>query len=167
MQSRFVRTMSAVVLALVLGPGLIGATDVAERTNALSHQMMCTCGCVQLLGECNHVGCPNSGPMLKTLRADVSSGMSDHAVLVAFEQEYGPTALASPLLTRFNQAAWVVPPAVLILGILGAILMLRRWRKARHRRVPVPAFPGSPDPKQIDPHQRELLARVRREAGDR
>lgn len=119
--------------SLVLAVGVMllstGAADIGGRYNALNHQMMCTCGCVQLLGECQHVGCPNSPGMLANLHKDLSSGMSDHAILVDFQQKYGPTALASPLLTRFNQTAWIVPPAVLMLGLLGAWLLLRKWRE--------------------------------------
>ncbi len=147
--------------ALAVGVALtgIGANDIAGRYNMLSHQMMCTCGCAQLLGECNHVGCPNSPGMLASLHTDLSGGMSDHAVLVDFEQKYGPTALASPLLTRFNQAAWVVPPAVLIFGMLAALLLLRRWKET-HQAVPAAAR------KPLTSREADTLARIRRETGE-
>lgn len=144
------------LLTLVMVLGSMGASDVGARYNALSHQMMCTCGCAQLLGECNHVGCPNSGPMLKMLQADLGSGMGDHAVLADFAGKYGPEALASPLLTRFNQAAWVAPPLVLILGLLGAFLVLRRWRERG----------GSPAPAAVPVQRSAALDRVRRETGE-
>ncbi len=147
------------LLALGLVIGTSGAADMGGRYNALSHQMMCTCGCAQLLGECNHVGCPNSPGMLKTLQGNLDSGMGDHAILVAFEQIYGPTALASPMLTRFNRASWFVPPVVLILGLLGAILLLRRW-KGRSTAAPVVAESALP------PEQAEALRRVRQETGE-
>ncbi len=145
------------VLLLLLGSA--GASDTGGRYNALSHQMMCTCGCVQLLGECNHVGCPNSGPMLAALHTDLASGMGDHAILADFAARYGPEALASPRLTRFNQLAWVMPPLVLILGLLGAVLLLRRWRANGARR---PARPHQP----LTPQQTAVLERVRRETGE-
>ncbi len=167
-RARVFRTALSFLLAAVTMVAGIGASDTAGRYNALSHQMMCTCGCAQLLGECNHVGCPNSGGMLASLHADLSGGMSDHAVLVDFEQKYGPTALASPLLTRFNQAAWVVPPAVLILGLLGALLLLRRWREG-HRAATLAAQASPPAPAaepwtgaQAEARAR-TLARIRRE----
>ena len=153
------RALCSIVLALGLMCTTTGAADISGRYNALSHQMMCTCGCAQLLGECNHVGCPNSPGMLKTLQSDLDGGMGDHAILVAFEQSYGPTALASPMLTRFNQASWFVPPAVLILGLLGAVLLLRRW-KSRGAGIPSGAAPA------LTPAQSEALRRVRRETGE-
>ena len=156
--ARRVRAVLSVLLALGTLVAGTGASDMAGRYDALSHQMMCTCGCAQLLGECNHVGCPNSPGMLAALHTDLASGMGDHAILVAFEQEYGPTTLASPMLTRFNDAAWVVPPAVLILGLLGALVLLRRWKEsglAAARMAPPP----------VTPQQADALAKVRRETG--
>lgn len=152
------------VLSVLLACGLaasMGAADIGGRYEALSHQTMCTCGCAQILGECNHVGCPNSSDMLKTLHTNLAGGMSDHAILVAFEQEYGPESLASPMLTRFNQAAWIVPPAVLILGMLGALLLLRRWREhgAAANRAAEPHRP-------LTDQQIAALDRVRRETGE-
>ncbi len=156
-----------VVLALLLAMGTAvagtGASDMAGRYDALSHQMMCTCGCAQLLGECNHVGCPNSPGMLAKLHTDLAGGMGDRAILVAFEQEYGPTTLASPMLTRFNEAAWVVPPAVLILGLLGALLLLRRWKEGAQAAARVAQAPLSPARTEA---LAGAMAKVRRETGD-
>jgi cytochrome c-type biogenesis protein CcmH/NrfF len=158
------RALCSLMLALGVMLVTMGASDIAGRYNALSHQMMCTCGCAQLLGECNHVGCPNSPGMLAALHTDLAGGMSDHAVLVDFEHKYGPTALASPMLTRFNQAAWVVPPAVLILGILGALLLLRRWREDRLATQPAASDAATAPltPQQAAARAR-TLAQIRRE----
>ena len=37
----------------------------ASNFDRLGHQLVCQCGCGQILLECNHVGCPVSGPMIK------------------------------------------------------------------------------------------------------
>ena len=39
----------------------LGASSPTSRINTLSHSLMCQCGCAQLLGECDHVGCPDRG----------------------------------------------------------------------------------------------------------
>ena len=58
-----------------------------------AQKLMCVCGCNQILGPCNHVGCPYSGPMIKELDADVARNESDDLILQAFVQEYGPNVL--------------------------------------------------------------------------
>ena len=116
----------AVALALIL---TMGAATPAVRYNDLGHKMMCVCGCNQILIECNHLGCPDSDRMLGELRTTVASGSSDDAILTAFQDKYGPTVLAAPMLTKFNVVAWIVPPAVLILGIAGTVVLVRKWRQ--------------------------------------
>ena len=131
--SHFGRLMT-VALVVVL---TMGAASPAVRYNDLGHKMMCICGCNQILIECNHLGCPDSERMLGELRTAVASGSGDDAILTEFQDKYGPTVLAAPMLTRFNVIAWIVPPAVLILGIAGTIVLVRRWRQRAGATVPV------------------------------
>jgi cytochrome c-type biogenesis protein CcmH/NrfF len=128
----------AVALVAVL---TMGAASTAVRYNDLGHKMMCVCGCNQILIECNHLGCPDSDRMLGELRTAVASGSSDDAILTAFQDKYGPTVLAAPMLTKFNVVAWIVPPAVLILGIFGTVVLVRKWRQRSAAVVPLPPAP--------------------------
>src|SRR5579875_2432 len=114
----------------------MGAANGAARVSNLSEQLMCVCGCNEILGNCNHESCPDSPVMLGELRRDVASGMSDRAIFQAFQAEYGATVLAAPMLTRFNIVAWVMPPLLLVLGIVGVMVLVRKWRL---RSAPVPA----------------------------
>lgn len=123
----------AVVVAAVL---TMGSASTAVRYNDLGHKMMCVCGCNQILIECNHLGCPDSDRMLGELRVGLAGGLSDDAILTAFQDKYGPTVLAAPMLTKFNIVAWIVPPAVLVLGIAATVILVRRWR-LRAAAIPV------------------------------
>ena len=76
--------------------------------------------------------------MLDELRAALASGAGDNAILAAFEDKYGPTILAAPMFTKFNMLAWIVPPVLLLLGIAGTVVLVRRWRI---RAAPAPAQP--------------------------
>src|SRR6266852_7157504 len=107
---------------------LIGASDPATRFNEIGHQMMCICGCNQILLECNHVGCPASDGMRNELMAAVSRGESDSLVEQAFVQKYGPTVLAAPTNKGFDRTAWIVPFAALFLGFGLVVLIVRGWR---------------------------------------
>ncbi len=105
-----------------------GAGDPATRFTELGHQMMCICGCNQILLECNHVGCPDSDGMRNELAAQVARGDSDSLVQQAFVQKYGPTVLAAPTTTGFNRTAWIVPFAALFFGFGLVVLVVRGWR---------------------------------------
>src|SRR5579884_1681000 len=102
------RTLQCALLsALVFA--FLGAGDPASRFSDIGHQLMCICGCHQILLECNHVGCPDSDGMRNELMAAVTRGDSDSLIQQAFVQKYGPTVLAAPTTTGFNRTAWIVP----------------------------------------------------------
>ncbi len=105
-----------------------GAGDPATRFNEIGHQLMCICGCNQILLECNHVGCPDSDGMRNELMAAVTRGDSDSLVQQAFVQKYGPTVLAAPTTSGFDRAAWIFPVAALFVGFAIVILVVQSWR---------------------------------------
>src|SRR6202051_2343332 len=108
---------------------LLGAGAPATRFNEIGHQMMCICGCNQILLECNHVGCPDSDGMRNELMAGVMRGDSDSLVEQAFVQKYGPTVLAAPPTTgAVNRAAWIVPFVALFLGLVTVVWVVRVWK---------------------------------------
>jgi cytochrome c-type biogenesis protein CcmH len=128
------KRLSQSALLIVVAVTMLGAGTPATRFDQLGHKLMCTCGCAELLLECNHVGCPDSPGLINQLHAQVDSGASDAAIFKFFAAQYGPVVLAAPLRGGFDDVAWIVPFALLILGIAGIILLLRYWR-ARHQRL--------------------------------
>jgi cytochrome c-type biogenesis protein CcmH len=116
----------------------LGAGDDAARIEHLGHQMMCVCGCNQILLECNHVGCAYSSRMRDQLVAAVGRGESDNSVLQSFIHDYGTTVLAVPTNRGFNRVAWIMPYAALVGGIMLVALIARSWKK---RSAPLPAKP--------------------------
>jgi cytochrome c-type biogenesis protein CcmH len=119
------RLLGAVLLEVLV---LIGAGDNSARVEKLGHQMMCMCGCNQILLECNHVGCTYSERMRGELVAAVDAG-SDDAVLQTFIEKYGTTVLASPSHSGFDRVAWIMPYLALIVGVGGVALIVRAWHK--------------------------------------
>lgn len=130
---------SAAVCLLVIV--MLGAADASSRFGRLGHEMMCVCGCGQILLECNHVGCPDSDRMIGELRQQVSSGGGDSAVLNWFSAKYGPTVLAAPIRGGFDNAAWIAPAAVFLLATVGTGVLISMWRKRSANR---PAIAGLP-----------------------
>jgi len=119
----------------VLAITLLGA-DTDARFGKLGHQMMCMCGCNQILLECNHVGCTYSDRMRNELTAGLERGDSDSLVLQSFVQKYGNTVLAAPTSTGFNVVAWITPFLVFALATAMAVWLVKMW-KARPVAQPV------------------------------
>ena len=134
MTSRTIKILFGHVAVPVLFAGLLASAPVVRaqetaRGKALAQKLMCVCGCNQLLGQCNHVDCPYSGPMIKEVNADVSRNESDDLTLQAFVQEYGPNVLSEPPAKGFNWVAWVVPIAAPLLAFYVLWEVVRRWRQ--------------------------------------
>jgi cytochrome c-type biogenesis protein CcmH len=122
------RKASQAVLLCAAVFAFLGAGDPATRFTKIGHQMMCICGCGQILLECNHVGCPASDGMRNELMAAVSRGDSDSLVEQGFVQKYGPTVLAAPTMQGFDRAAYIIPPVVLVLGVGLIVFVIRSWK---------------------------------------
>lgn len=138
--------------ALMTFAPVIRAQDTA-RAKALGQKLMCVCGCNQLLGSCNHIGCTYSGAMIKELDQDVARNESDGLILQDFVQEYGPTVLSEPPARGFNWVAWIVPILAPLVALCALWEVVRRWRQ---RAILSPA--GGPS---VPP---EFLARAKHEA---
>ncbi len=132
----------------------VGAGDTAARYENLGHKMICTCGCYQVLLECNHVGCTVSTQMEGELRNALARRDSDQLILQNFVQKYGPTVLAAPTASGFNLVAWIAPALVFLVATLGTALLIRNWRL---RTVPMPKETAT------NPHIDAIREKIRRE----
>jgi len=124
MHRRWWQGAAVCILALVM----LGA-DSGSRFGKLGHEMICVCGCGQILLECNHVGCPDSDRMIGELREQVGSGATDTAILNWFSSKYGPTVLAAPIRGGFDNAAWIAPMAVFLLATVGTGVLVVMWKR--------------------------------------
>ena len=133
-KSGYRKLIEMLVLCLAVF-ALTAAGDPATRFNELGHQMMCVCGCGQILLECNHVGCPYSDGMRNELMTAVNRGDSDSLVEQSFVQKYGPTVLAAPTTSGFDRTAWIVPFVALALGLSIVVLVIRAWKNRPARAL--------------------------------
>jgi len=132
---RHLRTRSKVcalgVFSLAAIAPLVPIARAQESAHAkeLGQKLMCVCGCNQILGSCNHVGCSYSHEMMKEVEDRVTRNEPDDLTLQAFVQEYGPTVLSSPPAKGFNRIAWIAPIVfpLVALGLLWDVV--RRWKR--------------------------------------
>jgi cytochrome c-type biogenesis protein CcmH len=155
--SFWIKSAQALLLSVAVCFSL-GASDAGLRFDDLGHRLMCTCGCAQLLGECDHIGCPSHGEENAQLRMAIASGQSDQQILNAFATKFGETVLAAPRTHGFDLVAWIAPFAVFAAALLGTILLVRRWSGVSGIQAQQAT---SSDPAHLNA-QRE---RIRRETG--
>lgn len=129
----------ALVVAVTLS---MGASNDSARFQDLSHRLMCTCGCAQMLGECNQMGCAESARAKAELTAAIASGKTEQQILDTFAAKYGATVLAAPTTKGFDLVAWIAPIAVFAAALMGTILLVRRWSVGRTQ---LPAALANPE----------------------
>ena len=168
------RRLAEILLLGCMVALLMGADTADERYERLGAKIMCTCGCSQMLLKCNHIGCPNSDPMIRQLRAlvgakreiaagpavgsgaaDVQPLDNDQDVLNWFRNTWGVTAVVEPGTRGFELWAWILPVAAAATGFIAVVFVVRNWRQ-RPAHV-------SPQAAQLDPHLDALRERARRE----
>ncbi len=160
LNSVWMKSAQAMLLAIAVCFSVGASSDSGARMSILSHRLMCQCGCAQLLGECDHVGCPSRDKELGELSADIATGLTDKQILDDFVSKYGMIVLAAPPTQGFNLVAWIAPFAVFAAALLGTILLIRRWGGLRGFK-PQPA--NQADLLALDPAERERRERIRRE----
>ena len=145
--------MKRVALLLVLFSCAISPGADDNRYQKLGAKIQCSCGCNQMLLQCNHVGCPNSKKMIEELHTAVADYKNDEDVLNWFRRSYGMTIVVSPATHGFELTIWVVPPILLSVAFLSLFFLVRRWRQ---RATPALAT-------GFDPHMDALREQARKE----
>jgi cytochrome c-type biogenesis protein CcmH len=141
------RTLVALAVALV---GLLAAPAAALACNGWSEpdmetQLMCPT-CHLRLDESNSV----IADQIRTfLHQKCAAGWPSNRVKSTLVAQFGPEILAAPPKRGFDLLAWVVPGAVLLVGVAVAAALARRWTRGR-------AGPRG-DPPAVDP---ALSARI-------
>jgi cytochrome c-type biogenesis protein CcmH len=151
----FLRSFIQISVACLLLIFMVGAGDTSARYQQMGHhQLICTCGCGQILLECNHVGCTVSTQEEGELRTALDRGDSDQLILQNFVQKYGPTVLAAPPESGFNLVAWIAPGVVFLLAMFITAFVIRKWKL---HTVAMPAEMAT------DPHTTAILDKVRKD----
>ncbi len=147
-----------VAMVVMLGAG-------QSRFDKMGHEMICTCGCTQMLLECNHVGCPVSPVMMGELQEQIAANSMDTPVLNWFVAKYGATVLAAPIRGGFDDVAWIMPLAVFLLATVGTAVMVWVWRR-RTVRLAEASGAGESDSRpaaELNSEEAAMRERIRRE----
>ena len=156
-----IRRMFGAAMVCILAVVMLGAdqsSDPSARYGRIGHNLMCVCGCGQILLECNHVGCPDSSRMIGELKdqlAGPNGGGADSLVLNWFVNKYGATVLAAPIRGGFDNVAWIVPITTFILASFGTALLVRMWSQRKRRALAGVVLPDVADDAMRDRIRRE------------
>jgi cytochrome c-type biogenesis protein CcmH len=126
-----------IILILLLGflsggVQAAAAPDIEEQTRAISAELRCV--------VCQNLSVADSpSEMAQQMRASVreqlQAGKSPQEIKDFFVSKYGEWVLLSPTNTGFNRLLWWLPLTVLVIGVVAALLLARRWAARKAHRV--------------------------------
>jgi cytochrome c-type biogenesis protein CcmH len=139
-------------LALVAVLAPFPALAATPRTNlpAIEQQVMCVV-CKTPLSVANG---PQADAERRQIRLLIAHGLNEGQIKDALVAQYGERVLALPHAGGFNLAVYLVPAALLALGLAVLAIALPRWRRRAH--VPAAAWPAAPagPPPSVEEMQR-------------
>ncbi len=134
--------------------------DAATRSD-VSKQLVCQCGCTQILNSCNHTSCMVRDVMNTVISQQLSEGQSEGQIMQFFADRYGEQVLAAPPKRGFNLIAWLLPFAALLAGGGAIYFAIRKWV----RRDGQPPVSVSAEADEDDEYQRQLEKELEEFAG--
>lgn len=108
----------------------VRAEVTTAQLDEVGKELACLCGdCPRRpLDECI---CGYAQQQHARIKSMLTSGQTPQAIVDAYVREFGKEVLAKPSAEGFDLAAWVMPPAVLLLGFLLVRHVLRSWAQTR------------------------------------
>ena len=140
------RTLLALVLALLLAPAALAAEPKTTLPDVEDEVMCVECGTAL-----NVSTSPVADREREFIRRRIAEGKSKPEIKAALVEEYGPKVLAVPEGGGFDVAAWLVPGLLSLIALLGVGIAALRWRGRREDE------PVQDDGPELDPEDRRRL----------
>jgi cytochrome c-type biogenesis protein CcmH len=146
-------TAIAFLLTLQLAAGVAQAATPKTSLTAVEPDVMCV-SCREPLAVAQSPQAYAERAFIRTLAAQ---GYTKRQIEQALVAQYGPAVLGKPPAHGFNLTVYVLPPALLVLGIGVLALTIPRWRRqAAKRRARTPTAEQPIDPVENARLEQEL-----------
>jgi cytochrome c-type biogenesis protein CcmH len=123
------RLLKVLVLCLALVDVAMAGQTPSGMEQDIGNKVYCLCGCVTTLNHCPMLRCAEKEEIRAIIRADLSEGKAEPAILQDLVDRYGEKVLAAPPAHGFNLTAWILPGVGLLIGLFLAISIVLRWRR--------------------------------------
>lgn len=133
------------LLLIMVFLALPAANTYAATVEDVANQLICQCGCTQVLSKCAEPVCTTREEMKGLIREKLNQGRTQQEIIQSFVAKYGEKVLASPSKTGFNLTVWLAPIAAILLG--GVVIYATVKKMLRHGKqtVEITAVPEKED----------------------
>jgi cytochrome c-type biogenesis protein CcmH len=141
----FTRALAFTLLA-AFSLGQVSSELVTEDIRRVGSKLACLCGsCKNSVGDCAMLACHYSKPARERIKAMQAEGKPDQAIVDDFVKTEGIRALVVPPAEGFNLLAWVMPFAMIGIGLASIWWFIKRFSK--------PAAAPDLDPRVLERYQ--------------
>jgi cytochrome c-type biogenesis protein CcmH len=137
--------------AMAAPVALAGAPRPQASLTDIENDVMCTL-CHESLAVAQS---PQADAERNYIRGLIARGETKQQILNDMVAQYGPNVLGKPPASGFNLTVYVLPPAILAIGIAIIALTLPRWR--RRTRAEAARSPGNGKVPGFDPAEAARL----------
>jgi len=148
------RVTAAVLLTtwvLTAPAALASAPHPRASLTDIENDVMCTL-CHESLAVAQS---PQADAERNYIRGLIAKGETKQQILNNMVAQYGPNVLAKPPASGFNLTVYILPPAILAVGIAILAITLPRWR--RRTRAAAARSPGNGNAPALDPAEAARL----------
>lgn len=123
------------LLLVMVFLALPAATAYAATATDVANQLICQCGCGQVLSKCPEPVCTVREEMRSLIRQKLDEGQTQQEIIQSFVAQYGQKVLSTPSKSGFNLIVWLAPIAALLVG--GVVVYLNIKKLLSHGKKPV------------------------------
>lgn len=146
----YVLRAAAVLLLAALSLGQVSSELITPDIRRVGMKLACLCGsCKNSVGDCPMLACHYAMPAREKIRDLQAQGKSDQQIIDQFVADEGLRALVVPPAEGFNLLAWLMPFAMLGIGLAAIWWFIKRYAK------PAPASPDL-DPALLERYQASI-----------
>jgi cytochrome c-type biogenesis protein CcmH len=130
------RRIIIIALSLAVSLGPIAAADATPKASYLDvvNDVMCVV-CHEPLGVAQS---PEAFQERDYIRQLIAQGKTRKEIENDLMIQYGPAVLSRPPAHGVNLLVYIIPPLVLVLGIVTLAIFLPRWRRRARESSPAP-----------------------------
>lgn len=138
-----------VTWALTASDALAGTVHPRASLTDIENDVMCTL-CHESLAVAQS---PQAESERNYIRGLIAQGETKRQIEQNLVAQYGPEVLGRPPASGFNLTVYILPPAILLVGIAILLVVLPRWR----RRTRAEAAARQPRTRSFDPAEAARL----------
>ena len=127
--------------------------DISKEYREACEMLVCRCSCNEQLTVCAMQNCSSATPMRAEVRETLQKGEAVSQIVDGFVARLGKQVLSAPTMKGFDITAWIMPFAILGLGLV--LVSWIAYRMARPAAATEEAPPVAFDPR-VDKELKEF-----------